>query len=375
MNKKLLALLATALVSSGAFAQQSNVTVYGVIDTAIRYTSNNNGTASQTVMTEGAFQGNRLGFKGVEDLGGGTSAIFQLENGFHAENGTIDQQGQLFGRQAYVGLKNVDLGQITFGRQYGTAFNFLGNYDPLGVGNMNENEWESFVTGIRFDNTVRYANNFGPVSVALQYTFGGQDGNSSNGVTTGFNLDYQGNGFGVGVMGQQSTMDPTTTTTAKMTVYGIGGNYTISPVTLYANYLDAKRDAGFFKAASLSGGPLANTSMIGNAGNTLQRSDKIITVGGLYHATTAIDLTLGYMSDKTSNENSLGASGKLSTIYAVADYNLSKRTDVYFAIDKSTVSGAEIDGVNTNTVLGFAGASLGGQTTRNGIALGLRTHF
>ena len=43
-----------------------------------------------------------LGLKGTEDPGGGYSALFQLENGFNVNNGTLAQGGRMFGRQAYV---------------------------------------------------------------------------------------------------------------------------------------------------------------------------------------------------------------------------------------------------------------------------------
>jgi len=186
MKKSLLALAVLSAFSSVAFAQ-TNVTVYGVVDTTVRYTSNQltatGGSGSQTALTEGAFQGARLGFKGEEDLGGGNAAVFKLENGFQSNNGAFDQQGQLFGRQEYIGLKGKSWGELDVGRQYGAAFDLLGNYDPLGVGNFNENEWEFFIYGGRFDNTLKYTGTFGPVSVGVYYSLGGQSGATNIGST------------------------------------------------------------------------------------------------------------------------------------------------------------------------------------------------
>ena len=133
MNKKNLVVLIAALAATSAYAQ-SSVTVYGLVDTAVRMTTAEANGKSQTAMTEGAFQGPRVGFKGEEDLGGGTAAVFKLESGFLSNTGASDQQGQLFGRQAFVGLKDKSLGELDAGRQYGVAFDVLGNYDPLGVG-------------------------------------------------------------------------------------------------------------------------------------------------------------------------------------------------------------------------------------------------
>ena len=88
---------------AGAAAAQSSVTLYGVIDQGINYT-NNSGGNSLVEMASGHVQGSRFGLRGSEDLGGGTKAIFQLENGFSADTGRLGQGGRMFGRQAYVGL-------------------------------------------------------------------------------------------------------------------------------------------------------------------------------------------------------------------------------------------------------------------------------
>jgi predicted porin len=372
MNRKILVGLIAALVTTGALAQ-TNVTMYGVIDTTVRYTTNQvnaNGTVgSQTALTEGAFQGPRIGFKGEEDLGGGTAAVFKLENGFYSNNGAFDQQGQLFGRQEFVGLKDKSWGELDAGRQYGLAFDLLGNYDPLGVGNFNENEWEAFIYGLRFDNTLKYSNTWGPVTAEVQYSIGGQAGQTSIGVTTGFSLAYTQGPFSIGGVYQQST----DANSAEATIAGVGGSFVAGPATLYLQYFDAKRDAGFAKAASNSGGPLANTSMMGNSGNTRQRKDGMWTAGVLFQATPAMGYTVGYMYDSVKNESSLGDNGRISTIYAIADYNLSKRTDIYFDIDRTTLGGGEIG--DANTIMGFVGAPLGGNTSRTGAALGLRVKF
>lgn len=85
MKKTMLALMLGA--SAGAAVAQSNVTVYGIVDVALVRESG--GTASSTKLTSGVEAGSRLGFKGSEDLGGGVSAIFLLENGFQADTGAM----------------------------------------------------------------------------------------------------------------------------------------------------------------------------------------------------------------------------------------------------------------------------------------------
>lgn len=376
MKFKILAALIATLATGSAFAQQSNVTVYGLFDTAIRYTTNevgaNGSVGSQTAMTEGAFQGSRLGFKGEEALDGDLRAKFQLENGFQSNNGAFDQQGQIFGRQAYVGLKDKTMGEIDFGRQYGVAFDLVGNYDPIGIGNFAENSWEDYLFGLRFDNTVKYTNTWGPISAEVQYSMGGQAGEASIGNTTGIGLAYTQGPLSIGGLFQQST----DRNSEKATIADIGGTYVFGSTTLYLNYLNAKRDPNFAKAPNLSGGPLANTSLMGNGGNDLQRTDSMWTVGALFSQSPNLAFIFGYMYDSVKNESSAGDSGKISTAYAIVDYNFSKRTDVYFDIDHTTLSGGEIgNGADTNTLMGFSGVPLGGNTDRTGLGLGIRVKF
>jgi len=377
MKKTILALAVASAFSTAALAQ-STITIYGVLDTAIRSTSNQltsrGALASQTAMTEGAFQGSRLGFKGSEDLGGGAAAVFQLENGFQSNNGALDQQGQIFGRQAFVGLKSKDWGELNVGRQYGIAGDILGTYDPLAGGNFTENEWTVFLYGIRFDNTLKYTKTTGPFTVELQYSIGGQAGSGSIGATAGGALSYAQGPLSIGGVYQQST----DANSAQMKVLGLGGSYIAGPATLYLQYFEAARDAGFEKAASNSGGALANTSMLSNAGNTLKRTDNVWTTGVLYHAAPALGITLGYMYDSIKDLSSAGLNGKISTLYALADYNLSKRTDLYIEVDRTSLSGGEIN--DLNGVMPFAGASLGAGTAntasaRNGVGIGIRHQF
>lgn len=125
MKKSLLA-LAVLGAFAGAASAQTNVTIYGVVDAGI--THENGAAGSVTKLATGVQSGNRLGFKGTEDLGGGLKANFQIENGFNLDTGT-QRQGALFGRQAYVGLSG-NFGAINLGRQYNPVFNALDSIDP-----------------------------------------------------------------------------------------------------------------------------------------------------------------------------------------------------------------------------------------------------
>lgn len=107
---------------------QSSVTLYGIIDVGLVF-NNNAGGQKQYFMSSGNIQGSRWGLRGTEDLGGGLSALFVLENGFSVNNGRLAQGGDEFGRQAYVGLSSTSIGTLTLGRQYDSIVDFTGAYE------------------------------------------------------------------------------------------------------------------------------------------------------------------------------------------------------------------------------------------------------
>jgi predicted porin len=96
-----LGVLGAATTSAHA---QSSVTLYGLIDTSLVYSNSQKGH-SNLQMSSGTLSGSRWGLRGQEDLGGGLSALFVLENGFSSTAGTLGQNGREFGRAAYVGQR------------------------------------------------------------------------------------------------------------------------------------------------------------------------------------------------------------------------------------------------------------------------------
>src|SRR3954466_5989899 len=123
MRIRALLIAALGCVSAHAFAQTS-VTLYGVLDEGLDYTSN---VASKNVyeLTSGYASGSRWGMRGVEDLGGGAQAVFQLESGVNLSNGAAGQGGRMFGRKAYVGVQSAQVGAVTLGRQYDSVVDYL----------------------------------------------------------------------------------------------------------------------------------------------------------------------------------------------------------------------------------------------------------
>lgn len=387
MKKSILALAVLGSFSAAAFAQ-SSVTIYGRIDESINYTTNQDAAGHSVTSLgdsnaptgaadggQGALSGSRWGFKGEEDLGGGSKALFLLESGFTANNGQSDQQGQLFGRQEYVGLANSDLGQLTFGRQYGTMTQMAFDYDPLGVGNYQANEWEIFLYGVRFDNSIEYQKKFGPVELDLQYSLGGVAGNNTQGSATGVQLKYNQAGLGLGVAFQQMS----DINSNKSTVGGIGATYEFGPATLFGDYSHINTDAGFAKGSCTNPPPGGNTALgctsafgLTNAGNPNRRTDQLWTIGLGYKLAPSIDLTLGFMDDQISNYD-ISGDGSLKSAYALVEYHLSKRTEVYATVDWSKAGGqAATTAASGSGSLNGVGA---GQTNSSALGLGVRLFF
>jgi predicted porin len=96
MKKHLLAAAVATAIAAPAMAQ--NVSVYGIIDTAIQ--SYDAGTTSVTRSADGVLASSRLGFKGTEDLGGGLKASFTLEQSVTPSTGS----GTGYSRGAWVEL-------------------------------------------------------------------------------------------------------------------------------------------------------------------------------------------------------------------------------------------------------------------------------
>jgi predicted porin len=123
MKKSLIALAALAAVS-GAAQAQSSVSVYGIIDSGylstqsdgVRVASNAqvaNNTEAKGISSS-ASASSRLGFRGVEDLGGGLKAEFVIETGVNATSSTISAFNN---RQSFVGV-NGGFGGLRVGTQY-----------------------------------------------------------------------------------------------------------------------------------------------------------------------------------------------------------------------------------------------------------------
>lgn len=118
-SKTAAALATVATLLPMLAAAQSSVTIAGRVDMGLQ--AINNGADTLRRVDSGTYTASRLVFRGTEDLGSGLSALFHLENGFSADNGSVNAT-RFFNRGSYVGLSSKELGTLTMGRQYVPIF-------------------------------------------------------------------------------------------------------------------------------------------------------------------------------------------------------------------------------------------------------------
>jgi len=376
MKKTTAALGAALLVLSaqGAFAQ-SSVTLYGIVDTSVRYLSNadanNNG---QFAMTEGPITGSRWGLKGSEDLGGGLSAVFRLENGFDLWNGQLASANTLFNRTAYVGLSSKQFGTLTVGRQQTPFFEEMGDtFDPMYLGNYWQDSWIYNPTGpfLYANNSVKYAYSASGLDLKAIYGFGNQAGSVGRDSMYGLTAAYAMGPVQALVGWQQND-------TARFSSIGLDGNpiatgsngkwnqvnvglvYTVVPtVNLLAGWLRSQDNTGTVDYAQAQG-QLANGTIL-----SPNRIDNNFYVGARWQATPPLLITAAGYYGRARNavtvNNTLGTGTNYSATL-LAEYSLSKRTEVYGTVDYAHGTGAY--------TLDYPG-----RNNQTGVAVGLRNIF
>jgi predicted porin len=163
------AALAVLALAPAATHAQTNVTLFGTVDTGIEYRTHT-GAAPGVQVTSGLQYASAIGVRGSEDLGGGLSAIFRLESGFAPDTGVLQQGGRLFGRQAWIGLASQH-DRIVLGRVYTPLYDVIGYLDPMLGANVSLWTMDGGMVS-RMDKAVRYTRTEGPLHLNAQYSFG-----------------------------------------------------------------------------------------------------------------------------------------------------------------------------------------------------------
>ena len=208
MKKSLLA-LATLTAFAGVASAQSTVTLFGVVDMSLQSSKVGSASAVKKLATDG-IASSRLGFRGVEDLGGGMSAGFWLEAGMSNDvgqvggnNGCSATSGYacpstgasiMFNRRSTASLMG-SFGEIRLGRDYDPSFWNYTVFDPFGTNgvaahtNVLSTVGSGVPTLVRDNNTVGYfLPAMGGVYGQAMYAFA--EGNTTGFKYTGFRLGY-----------------------------------------------------------------------------------------------------------------------------------------------------------------------------------------
>lgn len=385
MKKTLLAAAVTGAFSMAAHAQ-SSVTIYGLLDASLAYTSNSTTTAgtagsSNYRVGSGLVNGTRFGLRGAEDLGGGNRAIFTLENGFNINNGTLGQGSRLFGRQAFVGLQNDRYGSVTLGRQYDSLVDYLA---PLTLNGTGFGGWiaahpydnDNTNNSLRVNNSIKYSSiNYNGLTAGALYGFSNKAGNFANNRAYSAGVNYANGPLTVAAaylerdnagstLNTGGAIDPSSDANFAATrqrVFGAGVNYALGQATLGFVYTHTQLQG-------LTGISWNSTSTsVANTGLNFDNFE----LNAKYFLTPAFSLAGEYVYTMAS-ESSTGAKPKFHTVSVQADYRLSKRTDVYLAGSYQRVS----DNAGTGLYASVGGSGgLSSTSSQTVIGAGMRTRF
>ncbi|WP_028310463.1 porin [Derxia gummosa] len=337
MKKSLLALAVLGTFGGAAFAQ-STVTLYGIADAY--YQNLDNGPKTTNRIDSGGLSGSRIGVRGSEDLGNGTSAIFTIEGGINLDDGS-NAQGAVWGRQSFVGLKG-NFGQATIGRHQTPLYDIVVNYGGAGNGQSigaasnvfafaNGTPYTTTATVVtapiaRANNSVKYISpNFSGLTLTAFAAFGE---NTNNGVktTAGNTLagaaEYKIGAFAASALYQETKANPTTAVSVdKVRTVAVGASYNFGVVKPYVLYQDNKTS----NFASYASTPATTTKSLSNYYVDL----------GISAPLGAGALTVDYAFLNNRNDQGvIGENGDAKSAGLRYDYSLSKRTTTYAGIQK-----------------------------------------
>ena len=340
---------------------QSSVTLYGLIDEGVEVASNvatsgGHGGRLYRLDSSNGLNSSRWGLMGKEDLGGGLSTIFRLENGFDLNTGKLGQGGAEFGRQAWVGLSSNRYGTITLGRQYDSVIDYVGHFEFADSNVATDHlahaaDVDNFNNSRRTNNAVKYKSaDYGGFTFGGLYSFGGVTGSVARNQEYSLGAAYAQGPLSVGVAylnvrnpaASIFSNNPSDTATSNgltsspvysgyasantYQVIGAGGTYEIGRAVLGATYSHVT----FGNIVALNG----NEAVFNNVEASL-----------LYHLTPTLDAGVGYNYTRASKVSGAVGGANYHELGGGANYKLSRRTDVYVAAVYEIASGNDSTGL------------------------------
>lgn len=360
-------LIAAGMLTASSAMAQSNVTVYGIIDTGVSYVTNSYNAArtekgpTAKVMTLTGTLPSRIGFKGSEDLGNGLSAIFTLESGFSPDTGAEGQGNRIFGRQAFVGLSG-DWGQLTIGRINNMTTLSMMKSDVLGPNVFAMGSVDAYLANGRSDNAIGYMGRFGGLSVGATYSFGRDSSSAGGPAATNCGGETQGDSKAcrqiTALLGYDSSAFGITASYDTMN----GGNAAAAPLNSPKNKDTRAIVSGYvmLSKTKFGAGYIDRRVKIEGADDLHNR----MIFAGISHPFTdalTFDVQVSQMKERPTDGQSI-----LSVARVV--YGLSKRTAIY-------ATGGHINNNNNSRNPMDAGGFAHYGTNQSGFAMGLRHFF
>ena len=355
---------AAVAISGSAFAQ-SSVTLYGAVDNGIGYQTSQTSLGSTTggrsavKLINGVWLGSRFGLKGAEDLGGGSKAIFTLEEGFNSGTGALATNGLMFSRQAFVGMSNNTYGSLTAGRQYVSYYQLLSPFGPTqwltGYFGAHPGDIDGLDTGYRTNNTLLYMSpNLYGVTFSGSYSLGGVPGSLNSGSTWSTAIQYaQGPvSFGVGISRANNSTPGGGAFGADSTTSNAGAQPGVSALT--NGYQTAQAQQRFATGASYTFSSAfdvraiyTNVQYIPGIGSKFH-DEAIFNTGAValhWRPSVAWDLASGYSYTRATKANGITSSAQYQQFNFSEYYSLSKRTGLY-AVQAYTRANGKTLGTN-----------------------------
>lgn len=353
---KLKVVLGTALLlSCGVASAQSSVTLYGVVDGGLLYTSktlnlaNGQNAGSSFAMYDGGLSASRFGLRGTEDLGGGLKANFLLESGISVANGGFNNSnGNLFGRQAWISVDS-NFGTVKAGLQispffYAVDYTDARGFSLFGSGIVNYVD-NVLATSVFNANAVSYTSpKIAGFTGSALFALGGQAGNFQSDRQYSLSLKYENGPLLVDAAYYDGNSGPSPSPLPSTLAFEgrtLGAAYKFGSLTAKASFVNYKV-AGSFNNNVYSGGL-----------DYLPRPD--------------IDLNGGVWvtSDRghTANHSLLASVG--------AQYFVSKATVLYAQVGVVNNHGAMNTGLSVSSLSQLYGV----QGTTTGVDVGIRHTF
>ncbi|WP_235993991.1 porin [Paraburkholderia solitsugae] len=339
--------MSTATLYSVSAAAQSSVTLFGVVDQGIRYTTHADPQGDSRVQLANGANESLWGFKGAEDIGGGTKVVFQLENRFFPNTGATDPAYPFF-NTAFVGLQSSSYGKLTMGRQINPLTDAV-------VGAFVTNAWlptfyqfrpeVMMAQGVWTSNMVKYAARWQSLTAEVSYAFGGNAGAFGSGSQIGASILYL-PGAPLRLAAAYLDSRDAVNGSAHFKSWTAGGSYSLGDTTVNAGWAVNRQDAGF--VGNFPNGPFTPPELSALKFNTFSSRQMFFggvtqLIGNATHLSANVWRTI--QTGKTQT-----ADGNATQFQLLADYNWSKRTDTYLEADYSLyrggMVGAQFQGIN-----------------------------